>query len=755
MSEELFTASASNIIKTANYSRLNIPFFQRKYVWSKENWEELFNTFLEDKTPFIGSIIVKRLFGTFNEVDVIDGQQRLTTLSILIKALYDSLDSKNKELAYNNILKIFYFSKSILSQEHSLRLNHSLLDKEYFEKIMSFDYKPEGEDIENSSKIINCYRYFLERISTLKEKNLNAFIDMFERLTDENFSYLVLIELSSKADEQTIFDTLNTTGVMLTASDTIKNVIFKTLGKQYESGNFSNPQEKLINFYEKTWGKTFESESNKDYWSCTLVSGRFNRTYLEFFLYCYGVVSGIYTAYGNKINDLANVYKAYLKKLSTAEELEEFLLKMTGYASTFMSGFRYGANNRYYAYKRDDVLDRLLNFLYITDTTSIYPYVIKLLHDYKNDNHELNVQLHKLEKMLVINHLTNNTTKTKNYNKLITFLISDSKRIDAELNDIKDNKDYVLLKKPSNKVANMYLFWIELYKRRDQKNDINSLPYSFTVEHIMPKKWKKNWKEYPSIKHSDGTEYNMLEKADNRDKAVNSIGNMTLLKSKLNSSISNASYDEKRKQIKQYISLELNKDLIHNYSSWSEEQIASREKELTKYIEECFLYDDIDDPNVHSYESIKESISNYEESVLDKYSKFERINATEVTSKQFYDFTTKKDIVNFLKIYGITIKKTFNRSKCREVNKKEFFLNPQKRSLLYDWSIVLYNQYNHTLYYLEIPAKSLKSIDDDPNGITLKSNDINKLDLYITVKTLIDRKSNVDFSKFIVKVFDV
>ena len=114
-----------------------------------------------------------------------------------------------------------------------------------------------------------------------------------------------------------------------------------------------------------------------------------------------------------------------------------------------------------------------------------------------------------------------------------------------------------------------------------------------------------------------------------------------------------------------------------------------------------------------------------------------------------------KDIVNFLKIYGITIKKTFNRSKCREVNKKEFFLNPQKRSLLYDWSIVLYDQYNHTLYYLEIPAKSLKSIDDDPNGITLKSNDINKLDLYITVKTLIDRKSNVDFSKFIVKVFDV
>lgn len=755
MSGNLFTAAAANLIKTASYTKLHIPFFQRQYVWSKDNWEELFNTFLEERTPFIGSIIVKQLQNRNNEVDVIDGQQRLTTLSILIKAFYDSLNIEDKKTAYNNILTIFYSSKSILSKEYSLRLNHSRLDRNDFENIMSFDYSLKDGCTSNETGIMGCYNYFFNRISSLKLEDYQKFLNMFEKLTDEKFSYLVLIQLSSEADEQTIFDTLNTTGVMLTASDTIKNVIYKTLGKMYEDEDFIEPQEKLINFYVKTWENIFESESNKDYWNSTLVTGRFNRTYLEFFLYCYGVLSGIYTSYDNKINDLSSVYKAYLKKVSTSNELEEFLLRMVDYAQTFKNGFKYGVNNKYYTYKRDDVLDRLLQFLYITDTTSVYPYVIKILYDYKNDDHEMNIQLHKLEKMLVINHLTANSTKTKNYNKLVMSLISDPSKIDIELSDIKDNKNYSLLKKPSNKVANMYLFWIELYKRRDQKKDVNSLPYNFTLEHIMPKKWKKNWKEYPSIKHSDGTEYSMLEKADIRDEAVKSIGNMTLLKSKLNSRISNAPYFEKKSKIKEYVSLELNKDLLKNYPEWSENEISTREKELIKCIEECFLYDNIDDNDHISYTNTERIISEYENAYAEEISKFDKVDATDVTSREYFDFMNKPDIVRFLSIQGINVHKAFNRSKCREANKKEFFLNPQKRNLTQDWSMALFNQYNNSLYYLEIPANSLKSVDDDPNGLTLKPNDSNKVDLYINTETMIERKSNIDFSKFIVKVFKV
>lgn len=755
MSGNLFTATAANLIKTASYTKLHIPFFQRQYVWSKDNWKELFNTFLEERTPFIGSIIVKQLQNRNNEVDVIDGQQRLTTLSILIKAFYDSLNIEDKKTAYNNILTIFYSSKSILSKEYSLRLNHSRLDRNDFENIMSFNYSLKDRCTSSEIGIIGCYSYFLNRISSLKSENYQKFLDMFEKLTDEKFSYLVLIQLSSEADEQTIFDTLNTTGVMLTASDTIKNVIYKTLGKMYEDEDFIEPQEKLINFYVKTWENLFESESNKEYWNSVLVTGRFNRTYLEFFLYCYGVLSGIYTSYDNKINDLSSVYKAYLKKVSTSNELEEFLLRMVDYAQTFKNGFKYGVNNKYYTYKRDDVLDRLLQFLYITDTTSVYPYVIKILYDYKNDNHKMNVQLHKLEKMLVINHLTANSTKTKNYNKLVMSLISDPSKIDIELSDIKNNKNYVLLKKPSNKVANMYLFWIELYKRQDQKKDINSLPYNFTLEHIMPKKWKKNWKEYPSIKHSDGTEYTMVEKADIRDEAVKSIGNMTLLKSKLNSRISNAPYSEKRSKIKEYVSLELNKDLLKNYPEWSENEISTREKELIKCIEECFLYDNIDDNDHISYTNTERIISEYENTYAEEISKFDKVDATDVTSREYFDFMSKPDIVRFLSIQEINVHKAFNRSKCREANKKEFFLNPQKRNLTQDWSMALFNQYNNSLYYLEIPANSLKSIDDDPNGLTLKPNDSNKVDLYINTGTMIERKSNIDFSKFVVKVFKV
>ena len=360
MNIKLFTASAANIINTANYKKMHIPFFQRQYVWTEENWEEFFNAFLEEKTPYIGSIIVKQLqLSNQNlEVDVIDGQQRLTTLSILIKALYDGLSIEDRKTAHEKILPIFYSSKDVLSKDYTLKLNHSRLDKADFEIVMSFKYINKEKFIANKTGIIGCYNYFFNRISSLKLENYQKFLNMFLKLTNTDFCYMVLIQLSSEADEQTIFDTLNTTGVMLTASDTIKNVIYKTLGKMYEDEDFLESQEKLIKFYVKTWENVFESESNKEYWNSILVTGRFNRTYLEFFLYCYGVLSGIYTSYDNKINDLSNVYKAYLKKVSTSNELEEFLLRMVDYAQTFKNGFKYGVNNKYYTYKRDDVLDR-------------------------------------------------------------------------------------------------------------------------------------------------------------------------------------------------------------------------------------------------------------------------------------------------------------------------------------------------------------------------------------------------------------
>ena len=77
---------------------LEIPFFQRAYVWNDDNWKDLLEDLLRTSgSHFLGSIILKRaksITGTADKAIIIDGQQRLTTLSILIKALYDSIENK-------------------------------------------------------------------------------------------------------------------------------------------------------------------------------------------------------------------------------------------------------------------------------------------------------------------------------------------------------------------------------------------------------------------------------------------------------------------------------------------------------------------------------------------------------------------------------------------------------------------------------------------------------------------------------------
>lgn len=76
--------------------RLEIPYFQRAYVWNENNWEDLFENLIDEKqSHFLGSIILKRINTVCGEIErfsVIDGQQRLTTLSILLRACYDNLD---------------------------------------------------------------------------------------------------------------------------------------------------------------------------------------------------------------------------------------------------------------------------------------------------------------------------------------------------------------------------------------------------------------------------------------------------------------------------------------------------------------------------------------------------------------------------------------------------------------------------------------------------------------------------------------
>jgi len=93
-------AEAKSLRFLGEGKRLTIPFFQRHYVWNEDNWDELLCTFENvDTVPFLGSLILKQAehCSFANEAIIIDGQQRLTTITILAKAIYDCLPEENKK----------------------------------------------------------------------------------------------------------------------------------------------------------------------------------------------------------------------------------------------------------------------------------------------------------------------------------------------------------------------------------------------------------------------------------------------------------------------------------------------------------------------------------------------------------------------------------------------------------------------------------------------------------------------------------
>ena len=211
-------AGKSTISGVFNGSRLlEIPFYQRAYVWGEEQWERFLGDMefvTASKRPyFLGSIILKQASSgnTWSEVSevrtVIDGQQRLTTMVIFFKALC----AKN---GTNNL-----FERDFVLETGQIALRHGKYDRQDFERVVS---ATDCEPIEGTSAIIRAYNYFLKNIDP----------ERVDRNTIKSNVQFVCIDLTEGEDEQQIFDTINSLGVRLTTAELLKNYFFNRENEQ-------------------------------------------------------------------------------------------------------------------------------------------------------------------------------------------------------------------------------------------------------------------------------------------------------------------------------------------------------------------------------------------------------------------------------------------------------------------------------------------------------------------------------------------
>jgi len=593
----------------ATEGKVIIPFFQRTYVWKKENWEVLLESLLSKPYGhFLGSIILKQIpvpSGESKKLEVIDGQQRLTTLSILIKVLYDLFSLELQKTTENVMRQILFCKPYETSSEYFVKIEHSQVDKEAYERVITanLDGKPpidintikiyEDDDNENKGKshrIAQCYKFFYEKLRT--EHSEKERESLFNKILNSNNKMLVVIDLVEKDDEQAIFDTLNTAGVRLTTAEIVKNALYQKIIEQ--SG-----KENAIKFYKNTWEKIFLSdEETIRYWEREKVTGRLKRDNLEILLHSIAIIKEFFDPDKNNLGELSKLYKNEINNKSK-EELETFANDIIEYAIIYRDKFPDFDKSTSFTF--EDSVTRLFHILEELEISTFHPFILYVFKEFNGNDDEIKNILLNLERFVVGRMIARQ--ETKSYNKYCKEFINNPESILEKLKETPDERISDGLKKiTSNKNAALLLFWIELYRRhKDNKYDNKELKYTYSLEHIMPQKWEEHWNNIPKKYRPDGSEMTDEESKKDRYEKVYWIGNMTLLKTSLNSALRNYSFEKKmagegrKKGIKTYAELSITKeDIVKPYENgdknWDEKKIEERTNKLEKEIMEIWKF---------------------------------------------------------------------------------------------------------------------------------------------------------------------
>lgn len=312
---------------------------------------------------------------------MIDGQQRCTTFSVLIRAILDVCDGNN-HLSPNQVTRlidcVYTVKENVDGDElYYAKLTPSNPDKKAFEKVMNVENgRPISIDESTTSTIEKTYKYFYEYFML----NTDKIKPFYMRIVAENKS-LIKITLSASDDEQKIFDSVNSIGGSLSNADIVKNYIFQKLRENAKHDEVKKDQ--VTALYEKYWDSIFYADERKDFWYKEYTVGRIKTDNLESFLKDFAIIKGFYFA--KKTTDtygLCNAYKEHINKLCD-DQLRDFVKEI------------YECALVYYKYKKEyedlnefrwgDYTNRLLLILNSLDTTTFNPYVLMVLKEKSNE----------------------------------------------------------------------------------------------------------------------------------------------------------------------------------------------------------------------------------------------------------------------------------------------------------------------------------------------------------------------------------
>ncbi|MCK5319821.1 DUF262 domain-containing protein [Candidatus Parcubacteria bacterium] len=215
-----------------------VPLFQRDYSWEEENWEDLWNdmnfAWKNKSTHYMGAIVLQD--NGDKEFLIIDGQQRLATLSIFVLAVIKNLqnlvdqkiDSKTNKERIEVIYRDFLGNKDAVSLKESSKLFLNENNDKFYQHYLLQSREPNVyRKLSDSQKLLwDCFKYFEKKLEkNFKNKNGKEVTNFLTKYVSENLMFIQIV-VKNEIDAYTVFETLNSRGVELTTTDLLKNFLF-------------------------------------------------------------------------------------------------------------------------------------------------------------------------------------------------------------------------------------------------------------------------------------------------------------------------------------------------------------------------------------------------------------------------------------------------------------------------------------------------------------------------------------------------
>jgi uncharacterized protein with ParB-like and HNH nuclease domain len=546
--------------RTANFGDLigngkiyRVPTFQRDYSWSEENWEDLWQDILilhenPDSSHYMGAIVLQNSSTSDREFTVIDGQQRLATLSIIAIAVIEKIQNlveRNEEAIANQerqeILKRTYLSDK---DPRSLRYSSKLILNEnnndfYQSNLINLREPLNFRALSKSNQLLwQAFRYFFDKIEKLDEI-INRGETLAEFLTNLIAQRILFIQINveDEFNAYTVFETLNARGIELSSTDLLKNYLFSL---------FRGPDD--LREAQRQWKRIID----------TVRMDKFPE-FLRYYL----------SLKRTKIRR-EQLFKLVRESVQNAEQAFDLLDQLENYSSLFIA-----LSNSNDEFWRDTPENRVyIRELELFRIKQAYPTLFTAYEKFSRENF---TRLLKLVGIIafrytVVGRLNPNELETL-YNKVAIAItqgeITAPRQVFGKLrsvyvSDEKFFQDFSVLsistKGQKKKLVRYILCKLETDTSKKEVNED-----SFSIEHILPESPSENWRK-------NFTDSQIEE-------MVYRVGNLTPLEPTLNRQVGNELYSRKQTAYQQSV-YKLTQDI--SAEEWTPNTVAARQNRLAK-----------------------------------------------------------------------------------------------------------------------------------------------------------------------------